>query len=186
MTRPSSPTYPAGVSTRLLAIAALMLAAIALLFAFAASQQASAARAHKAACAAISPHRVYAKNHHLNACAARKGSHGKGHKKSGSGGKSKTGAHHAKHAARKHRTTATGPAPNTPGGYTAASCSNGTNATAGEESGFICANGTEPGCPEGFVPAISSDGSTLLCEPEFAEPPSSSGSGDDGEDDPES
>jgi hypothetical protein len=50
-----------------------------------------------------------------------------------------------------------------------ASCPNGVDATASGEGSFTCADGSEPGCVEGFAPVVSSDGSKLLCEPESSD-----------------
>jgi hypothetical protein len=147
--------HPAGVRARLVATVAL--AMVALVFALVVSQQASA-QAHKAACAPTSTHAT-----HVSYTCSTSKSH-KGHRK----GKPKS--HHAKHATGKHHTArkSTGQAPNAAGdeAVSATSCSDGTNATANEEGGFTCANGSEPGCAEGLNPALSSDGSMLLCEPE--------------------
>ncbi len=59
-----------------------------------------------------------------------------------------------------------------------ASCSDGTNATASGDGSFICASGSEPGCPEGFAPIVADGGSTLLCESE-------AGSGEEAEEEVE-
>jgi hypothetical protein len=154
MPRSSLTLHPAGARARLLAT--VVLAMVALVFALVVSQQASA-QAHKAACAPTSPHAT----HLSHTCSTSK--IGKGH------GKGKPKGHHAKHATGEHHTaTGTGQTSNAAGdeAVSAASCSDGTNATANEEGGFTCANGSEPGCAEGLDPALSNDGSTLLCEPE--------------------
>ena len=144
---PSPTTRLTGAAARLVATLALACAAIALTFAFAASPQASA-QTRKTGCV------THAKQGHHTCSASKKGH--KRHGKSGSKGK----AHHAKHAV-KHKAGA----PGATGAASAASCSDGTNATLDGEGSFTCANGSEAGCEEGFAPVISSDGSTLLCEP---------------------
>jgi hypothetical protein len=147
---PSPTTRLTGAAGRPVATLALACAVIALTFAFAASPQASA-QTRKTGCV------THAKQGHHTCSASKNRKHdGK------SGSKSK--AHHAKHAV-KHRASA----PGATGEASAASCSDGTNAILDGEGSFTCANGSEAGCEEGFTPVASSDGSTLLCEPEANE-----------------
>ncbi|HEV3318216.1 MAG TPA: hypothetical protein VG053_00595 [Solirubrobacteraceae bacterium] len=182
MTRPPRTTYLSGVSTRLFASCAPVLVTAALTFACFLPSQAGAqtrglsartpspgararrvrvhthgagAQAHKAACSTT---RV---KHGSHACSS-----AKGHKH-----KAKAEAHHKHAAGARHalsRSKASIPAP-APGGSSAATCSDGVNATLDEEGTFACAGGAEPGCREGFAPVVSGDGSTLVCEPEASE-----------------
>jgi hypothetical protein len=170
MTRPSFATYLSGAFTRLFASGALTFAAVVVCaFALCVSPQADAqthrggarhahgaiAHALKAACS------THAKHSGSHSCAPPKA-----HKH---GAKAEA---HRKHAIGSLHAPAQGkastPAP-TLGGSSGATCSNGVNATLDEEGSFACSNGAEPGCQEGFAPAVSGDGSTLVCEPELSE-----------------
>ncbi len=150
MTRSSYTASPTGVSTRFILTTALVLATVALMFAFAASSRASA-QAHKTACTTHS-------RHGSHACSASKSR--KGHAK----GKPRAGTHRA----RRHAAKGIGHTPGAAGGEegSEASCSQETNATADGEGALACANGSEQGCEEGFTADISTDGSALQCEPE--------------------
>jgi hypothetical protein len=76
--------------------------------------------------------------------------------------------HHAKHAVKKKKkkkkrsrtaaTVLTAPI------QTAAICEGGTVLNRAEDGSFSCGAGSEPICESGSRPAVSSDGSTLLCD----------------------
>jgi hypothetical protein len=173
MTRPSLSTSfaPAGLP------AAVALATIVLIFAFAVTGQAGA-RMHRTACVHSSGSHVA---HGSHKCPAGRG--GKGHAKSG-----KPRRHHSKrdiasgrHAANKGAGSdpgAVGANPGTgsnPGAMNApgageeaaeSSCADGTNAAVDGAGTFVCADGSEPSCAEGMAPMASNDGATLLCVPE--------------------
>jgi hypothetical protein len=46
----------------------------------------------------------------------------------------------------------------------ASTCQNGVPPTDAGDGTFACADGSEPRCPEGSIPAISNDDSTLVCD----------------------
>lgn len=184
MTRPSFSAYLSSASTRLCVSGALVLAGMALMFAFCVSPWAGAqthrpntqrrraltheykarvhthsagAQAHKAACSA-----THAK-HGSHAC-----SPSKGHKhqtKTETHHKHATGSRHIPAQGKVQTPQSPGPAGRSPG----TTCSDGLDATLDEDGTFACSNGGEPNCQEGFSPVVSSDGSTLICEPEPSE-----------------
>lgn len=154
---------------RALAATTLALAALSSPVAAAAAPQRAGARS-AAACVTAMAHT----GHGSRSCALGKVKHRNKRKPNRS--------HHSKRADKHGADTGSGIEAGTgassPRPTIEASCSDGSDATVAGNGSFVCANGSEPGCGEGFAPVVSSDASTMLCEreagsgeePETAEP----------------
>ena len=141
-----------GGATRFALTTVLVLATVALVFAFAASSQASAQgtqeRLHD-------PHR---RDSHT--CSASKGH--KGHVK----GRSKTGTRRAEHHAANKGAGREAQVGRRRRALRSDLLGDAYERRRRRRRTFTCANGSEPGCAEGFTPVVSADGAALLCEPE--------------------